>query len=178
MSVYQIGKGLPKYIGLSTDTKPTAADPQNLQYPEVGSTYLEGDTGKLFVTYDRTNWGVKAETVEIAAGTNIIGKVGIDQTTPGMTNGVRVTFGGAVYRNSDVAVADTARRFETTAKKLRNVTILVSGKAQLFGDDSTQDYPVNPGDTLAYDYIDISTLYFKNAAAGENGTVYILGVEE
>jgi len=59
MSVYQIGKGLPKYIGLSTDTKPTAADPQNLQYPEVGSTYLEGDTGKLFVTYDRTNWGVK-----------------------------------------------------------------------------------------------------------------------
>jgi hypothetical protein len=153
MSVYQIGKGLPKYIGLSTDTKPTAADPQNLQYPEVGSTYLEGDTGKLFVTYDRTNWGVKAE-------------------------GVRVTFGGAVYRNSDVAVADTARRFETTAKKLRNVTILVSGKAQLFGTSTTQDYPVNPGDTLSYDYIDISTLYFKNAAAGENGTVYILGVEE
>jgi len=101
----------------------------------------------------------------MGAGTAVIGKVDIN-------------FSGAVYRNSDTAVADTARRFETTAKKLRNVTILVSGKAQLFGTSTTQDYPVNPGDTLSYDYIDISTLYFKNAAAGENGTVYILGVEE
>jgi len=178
MSVYQIGKGLPKYIGLSTDTKPTAADPQNLQYPEVGSTYLEGDTGKLFVTYDRTNWGVKAETVEIAAGTNIIGKVGIDQTIPGMTNGVRVTFGGAVYENEDTATADTARRFETASTKLRDVIIQISGYGQLFGTATNQRYLLDVGDTWNLKKVDISTLYFKNATAGQNGVVNIIGVRE
>ena len=140
--------------------------------PMLTNTQADGSGTFVFPVSDASGHTI------LAAGTNLIGKVGIDQTTPGTTNGVRVTFGGAVYRNSDVAAADTARRFETTAKKLRNVTILVSGKSQLFGDDTAQDYPVNPGDTLSYDYIDISTLYFKNAAAGENGTVYILGVEE
>ena len=131
---------------------------------------------------------------DLPTGTNVIGGVSIDQTTPGTTNGVQVNaalpagsnligkvdvnFAGAVYRDKDVAAADTARRFETTSKKLRNVTILVSGYAQYFGTSATQDYPANPGDTLAYDYIDISTLYFKNVTAGQNGTVNILGVEE
>lgn len=151
MSVYQIGKGLPKYIGLSTDTKPTAADPQNLQYPEIGSTYLEGDTGKLFVTYDRTNWGVKAEMV---------------------------TFGGAVYENEDTATADTARRFETASTKLRDVIIQISGYGQLFGTATNQRYLLDVGDTWNLKKVDISTLYFKNATAGQNGVVNIIGVRE
>lgn len=87
-------------------------------------------------------------------------------------------FGGEVYRNKDVATADTSRRFEESSLKLRDVNIIVTGKAQLFGDSETQDYPVQPGDTLNYRNIDISILYFKNAAASENGTVHILGVKE
>ncbi len=37
-----------KYIGLSTDTKPTGVPP--------GSAFLESDTGKKFTCYDGTNW--------------------------------------------------------------------------------------------------------------------------
>lgn len=42
-----------RWIGASTDTKPTVAT-----YPRVkdGDTFLEYDTGLVFITYDRTNW--------------------------------------------------------------------------------------------------------------------------
>jgi len=88
------------------------------------------------------------------------------------------TFGGVTYENQDTAAADTARRFETTTKKLKDVVIRVSTYNQLFGDSSNQRYPVNAGETVSFSKVDISTLYFKNATAGQNGTVNILGTEE
>lgn len=84
---------------------------------------------------------------------------------------------GKVYVNSDIASADTARRFETSWTYLEDITIIVKTKAQLFGDENGQTYPVGVGETLGYSRIDISSLYFKNETAGENGTVHILGVE-
>ncbi len=39
-----------RYIGLSTDAKPTGVD--------VGSTFWEYDTGKTYATYDGTNWAL------------------------------------------------------------------------------------------------------------------------
>jgi len=87
-------------------------------------------------------------------------------------------FGGNVYENQDTAVADTARRFETSSKKLRDVTIRVTTASQYFGNSSNQRYKVDPNDTMTISRIDISTLYFKNVTAGQNGTVTILGVEE
>jgi len=85
---------------------------------------------------------------------------------------------GAVYVNSDTAEADTARRFETTPKILKDVIISVVTQSQLFGNSAGQTYPVAADATIGITKIDISTLYFKNAAAGQNGTVHILGVEE
>ena len=114
----------------------------------------------------------------VGAGTALIGKVGIDQTTPGTTNGVRVTFGGAVYENEDTATADTARRFETASTKLRDVIIQISGYGQLFGTATNQRYLLDVGDTWNLKKVDISTLYFKNATAGQNGVVNIIGVRE
>jgi hypothetical protein len=37
-----------RYIGLSTDAKPTGV--------EIGSTFWEYDTNKVYSTYDGTNW--------------------------------------------------------------------------------------------------------------------------
>lgn len=37
-----------RYLGLSTDTKPTSVP--------VGSTFYEYDTKEEYVTYDGTNW--------------------------------------------------------------------------------------------------------------------------
>jgi len=97
MAIYEIGKGVPKYIGVSTDTKPTAASPQSMREPQIGSTFLEEDTSTLWITYDRTNWALKDAIGEVqttptsntllsrvkalltgtilAAGTAIIGKI-------------------------------------------------------------------------------------------------------
>ena len=87
-------------------------------------------------------------------------------------------FGGAVYENQDTAATDAARRFETATKKLRDVVIRVSGNPQLFGDATNQRLELAVGDTMGFTRVDISTLYFKNKTAGQNGTVNILGVEE
>jgi len=87
-------------------------------------------------------------------------------------------FTGNVYVNSDTATADTARRFETTKKLLRDVVIRVRTKNQLFGDADGQTFPLDAGEGMGFVLVDISTLYFKNAVAGENGTVYILGTED
>ncbi len=43
---------IKSWIGLSTDTKPTAA---TTTVP-VDSTFFEYDTRKTFITYDGTNW--------------------------------------------------------------------------------------------------------------------------
>lgn len=87
-------------------------------------------------------------------------------------------FGGSIYVNSDTASTDAARRFETTSKKLRDVIITVGTKAQFFGDSSNQTYRVLVGEAIGFTKVDISTLYFKNYASGQHGTVHILGVEE
>lgn len=85
-------------------------------------------------------------------------------------------FRGATYVNSDTATDDNPRRFETTSEKLRDVVIIVKDYAQLFGTVSGQTYPVAVDETIGFTKIDISTLYFKNATADEDGTVHILGV--
>ena len=58
---------------------------------------------------------------------------------------VNVVFGGKTYENQDTTSVDTARRFETSAKKLRDVLIRVSTYAQYFGDSSNQRMEVGAG---------------------------------
>ena len=91
---------------------------------------------------------------------------------------ISLVFGGNIYENENIAGDNTARRFATSTKKLRDVTIQVITYAQLFGNSSNQRYKVEAGETIGFTKVDISTLYFKNATAGQNGTVRLLGVEE
>lgn len=89
-----------------------------------------------------------------------------------------VTKTGAIYENQDTASDDTARRFETSEKKLIDIVIKVETYGQYFGTSSNQRLLLEANDTMGFTYADISTLYFKNKTAGENGVVTILGVEE
>lgn len=88
-----------------------------------------------------------------------------------------VEFVGQVYAKSDTATGDTARRFETSEKKLLWAFIQITTQTQLFGDSSSQPVSYAAGEAFELENVDISTLYFKNAAAGQNGTVSIMGVE-
>ncbi len=69
---------LIKYIGLSTDTKPTIALHTGLPVPSIGSTMIEYDKGHTYITYDGTNWSLK----NIATG-GILKEVRVSQVIDG-----------------------------------------------------------------------------------------------
>jgi hypothetical protein len=57
----------------------------------AGSTFEESDTG-LKYKWDGSAWFTSSEeSLTLAAGTNVVGKFGIDQSTPGTTNGISGT---------------------------------------------------------------------------------------
>lgn len=87
-------------------------------------------------------------------------------------------YSGIVYVKSDTATGDSARRFETSQKRLRDVVIRVKTNDQLFGDSDGQTFPLAAGESMGFTLVDISTVYFKNAAAGQNGVVHIIGTED
>lgn len=58
IKVIALSSKVVKYIGASTDTKPTIASHTGLTEPTVGSTFLEYDTGDFYITRDGTNWNV------------------------------------------------------------------------------------------------------------------------
>jgi len=85
-------------------------------------------------------------------------------------------FSGDVYENEHTMTTDTAYRFETTEVKLRGAVILVSTHDAVIGDSANQRYPKAAGTTMSVDGIDVSSIYFKNATAGLNTTINIVGV--
>lgn len=85
-------------------------------------------------------------------------------------------FSGATYENEHTAVSDAAFRFETTEVKIRGAVILVSDHDVLIGDSSNQRYPRSAGTATSVSGIDLSTIYFKNAGAGDNTKINIIGV--
>ena len=86
--------------------------------------------------------------------------------------------GGATYSKTMTMSDDNATRFETSIKTLRDVIILVETNPMLLGKTGTEVFPVATDGTTGWAKVDISTLYFKNAGAGNNGKITILGVED
>ena len=83
---------------------------------------------------------------------------------------------GQIHADSDTASGDTARRFSAMSLKLNWAAIQVTTNNQLFGDSSTQPVTYAADATFELENVDLSTLYFKNAAAGHNGTVSVIGI--
>jgi len=88
------------------------------------------------------------------------------------------SFGGNVYSKTMTMTDNNATRFETASKKLRDVVIIVKTHPMLLGETGVEVYPVGVNEAVGFTKVDISTLYFKNAGAGNNGVITILGVEE
>jgi len=77
---------IKRFIGLSTDTKPTAA----LGDVPDGSYFWAWDTGTLFKTYDGTNWIAYSVNSVVQPGT-------IDLNQAANTYDLFVATGGSVY---------------------------------------------------------------------------------
>lgn len=84
-------------------------------------------------------------------------------------------FTGEIYENEHTMADDSAYRFESAELKLRGATILVSTYDALIGDSSNQRYPKTAGTSLSVGHVDLSNLYFKNATAGQNTKINIVG---
>ncbi len=85
-------------------------------------------------------------------------------------------FAGEMYENEHTAANDAAFRFETTETKIRGAVVLVSDNDVLIGDSTNQRYPRDEDTALSMHDVDLSTLYFKNATAGNNTKINIIGV--
>ena len=93
-----------------------------------------------------------------------------------ITSEVHEYFTGDVYENEHTMVDDNAYRLEATSLKLRSGVILISTKCALIGDVTNQRYPKSVDTSLPLEYVDLSKLYFKNATAGQNTKINIIGV--
>jgi hypothetical protein len=81
-----------------------------------------------------------------------------------------------VYSNTKTMAADTADRFETTPVKLKSAYIRVTTQNMVFGDVAAQNFAQLTTDAPMFlQDLDVSKLYFKNAVAGQNGVVNIVG---
>ncbi|MCK4414911.1 MAG: hypothetical protein KAY32_15360 [Candidatus Eisenbacteria sp.] len=91
---------------------------------------------------------------------------------------VKVLFSGDVYSNQLTMTDDNSARFETEDVMLLDVVVIVETYAMLLGKHDAVVYPVGKGATVGFTMVNLSTLYFKNAVAGSNGKISILGVKK
>ncbi len=87
-------------------------------------------------------------------------------------------YSGIVYVGSDTAANDSTRRFAAETRKLRDIIVRVEDNDQLFGDAASQTFLLAAGEWMGFTMVDVSTLYFRNRTAGQNGTVHIIGTED
>ncbi len=92
--------------------------------------------------------------------------------------GCSVRAGGDTYSKTMTMSDDNATRFETAEKSLRDVIILVETNPMLLGSTGVEIFPVATNGSIGWSKVDISTLFFKNAGAGNNGKITILAVED
>ncbi len=117
MAVLEINHQVHKYIGASTDTKPTAAS----HGTTAGSTFYAQDTGIMYITYDGTNWVEKDTVARLEAGTAVIGKV----------RGVTAT--------GDETTDDTADAVKTLAVDAAGDALVAAG-SQMFGEPTLSSF--------------------------------------
>lgn len=85
---------------------------------------------------------------------------------------------GGVYIDKRTMTDDHPHRFVSHKYILRDVSIVVETNTVVFGNESKQMYPRADTKELTFQFLDISELYFKNAAASANGVVNICGIVE
>lgn len=81
-----------------------------------------------------------------------------------------------VVTYSKTATDDLLFRVINTDLWLSNANIHCVTNDALYGDVTTQPATVNAGDILIFEKFNLADLYFKNAGAGSNTTIYVVGI--
>ncbi len=136
----------------------------------VGTTQASIFTISRLYGYNGTTW----DRLRVDASKNL--KVNIAAVDA--THDTADSFGGNVYSKTMTMANNNATRFESAAILLRDIVIIVQTHPMLLGETGVEVYPVGAGETVGFTKVDISTLYFKNAGADNNGVITILATEE
>ena len=148
-------------------------------HPQLANTEKNG-TGTWYVPL------VDSEgryAIALVAGTAVMGKVRLvdadgNEVTASSAIKTNDQFSGTVYRAGHNQKDNNARRFVNSPLKVRDTIIKVTDAAQYFGDGSDQTLKVEADGSLSFSKLDVSSLWFKNVTAGQNGTVNILATRE
>ena len=131
-----------RFIGLSTDTKPTSVS--------IGSTFYEYDTKRMWITYDGTLWVVKDEFQSISDNRKIV-----------TTAGTRVAL---------VASSTRANWVIITAETDNTGIIVVGGSGVIAALATRQGTPLGVGDTIALLIDDLVDVYIDTTVDGDGVT--------
>jgi hypothetical protein len=144
----------------------------------VASTGIVQEAVALFngTTYDRwygdkTNgaWCNVKVFPALPAGSSIIGKVGIDQTTPGVTNAVAITaINPSTIYSGQQATTTSAAALPSQAlvngviikAKTTNTAVVYVGPS---GVTTSTGYPLAAGEAISYGVTNLSTIYIIGA---------------
>ena len=140
----------------------------------VGQAGIAAGTGVDGATVPRVSL---ATNVALPAGTNLLGKVGIDQTTDGTTNKVAVGGAAAIVSSRKVtAAAGTAivlgtslpcREVQVTALPTNTSYIAVGGTATLATAGSEAGVILAPGQGAVFTVSNVNVLYVDSLVTGE-----------
>lgn len=84
---------------------------------------------------------------------------------------------GSVYE-LEYTVEDIAVAVSSTTLLMRDSIVLISDHGAYFGDADNQRFLRAAGSSFGLAYLDLNTLYVKNAVVGNDATLNILGTKE
>ena len=112
-----------RYVGATADSKPTSVP--------IGSTYLDRQTGILYVTYDGTNWAEWDRMTQLAAGEDHVGEVG--GAAAKLTASITRPTGATPYSALDVCAAATIAVTGTASGSGGHVRLAVAAHSIVTG---------------------------------------------
>ncbi len=156
----------------------TAAEMAALNVAKVpaGSTFFQTDTGLLYNLDSAGFWAVKkTQLAALPAGTAVIGKVSIDQTTPGTTNKVVAELSGSnapLSGQKSVTVAgipealggDQGYKKITIIANTGNTGYIYVGKDTV---DSSTGVILPAGGFVELDFVNTIAVYVDASVSGE-----------
>ena len=103
---------------------------------------------------------------------------GLDLATDANLDTLNTRFTSHTLSSGTKTSGDAASAVSATADKYRNVVIQCSTYDVYIGDSSSQPILIEVGDSIGFDFCDLSELYVKNATGGQNGVLNFIGVSE
>ena len=155
MAVIQLSIRPYKWIGLSSDTKPTTVNNGNSPVP-VGATFFAYDTGILYVCYDGTNWAVK----DSVSGSALVG-----HNITGIGHGVKtVTSAGT----DEALASSTVAKVVIIQAQTDNTGVIAVGAAGVDAAVATgTGVALYAGDSIALEIDNLADVYIDATVTGD-----------